>query len=58
MFKGGVDIFVLIAHFLNDNRTLSCNFGFFQIENKSRNAMTLQLNDLLAKYGLNAHIVA
>jgi hypothetical protein len=32
--------------------------GFFQTKNKSRNAMALQLNDLLAKYGLNAHIVA
>jgi hypothetical protein len=32
--------------------------GFFQIENKSRSAMALQLNDLLAKYGFNAHIIA
>jgi hypothetical protein len=32
--------------------------GFFQIENNSRNVMALQLNDLLAKCGLNAHIIA
>lgn len=52
--KGGVDTFVLIAHFLNDK----WNFGIFKIIDTFGNPMVLQVNDLLSKHGPNVSIIA
>jgi hypothetical protein len=51
MSRGGVNIFVLIAQFLNDKWELChVTLRFFEIVDTSRNAMVLQMNDLLAKH--------
>ncbi len=42
MSRGGVDIFVLIVHFLNDKwEPCHVTIGFFYITNTSRSAMVL-----------------
>jgi hypothetical protein len=54
VFKG-CDTFVLIVHFLNDKWEPShVLVGFFEIGI----AMALQLNDLVAKHGLNVCVIA
>jgi len=37
--------------------TLSCDCWIFEIRNAFRSAMVLQVNDLLAKHGLNVHVI-
>jgi len=59
MSRGGVDTFILIVHFLNDKwEPCHVTIGFFEIANTSRSAMALQVNDVLAKHGLNACVLA
>jgi hypothetical protein len=58
MSRGGIDTFVLIVHFLNDKwEPCHVTIRFFEIANKSRNAMPIQMNDVLAKHGLNTHFL-
>ncbi len=59
MSKVRVDTFVMIMHFLND-KWEPCHIivGFFEIVNTSRNAMALQVNDVLTKYEFNTRIIA
>ncbi len=58
VFKG-CDTFVLIVHFLNDKwEPCHVPIGFFEIGNTFGIAMTLQLNDLVTKHGLNVHVIA
>ncbi len=54
-----MDTFVTIMHFLN-NKWESCHIivGFFETINTFGNAMALQVNVVLAKYGLNTQIIA
>jgi hypothetical protein len=57
--KGGIDTFVLIVHFLNDKWELChVTFGSFEIVNTFGNAMVIQVNNVLAKHGLNTHVLA
>jgi hypothetical protein len=57
--RGGVDTFVFIVHFLNDKwEPCDVTIAFFEILDTSRNAITLQVNDVLAKHGFNACILA
>jgi hypothetical protein len=59
MPKAKMDTFVMIMHFLNDKwEPCHITIGFFEIVNTSGNAMALQINDVLAKYGLNLRIIA
>jgi hypothetical protein len=59
MSSGGVGIFVPIVHFLNDKwEPCDVIIGFFEIIDTSRNPMALQVNDVLAKHGLDAHVLA
>jgi len=59
MSRGGVDIFVPIVHFLNDKwEPYDVIIRFFEIVDTSRNAMPLQVNDVLAKHGLDAYVFA
>jgi hypothetical protein len=59
MLKAKVDTFVMIMHFLNNNWE-PCHIiaSFFEIVDTFRNAMALQVNDVLVKYGLNTRIIA
>jgi hypothetical protein len=55
MFTAGVDTFVLIMHFLDDNwEPCHVTICFFEIVETFRNAMVLQVNEVLAKHGLIA----
>jgi len=59
MSRGGVNTFILIVHFLNDKwKPCHVTIGFFEIVDTSRSAMALQVNDVLAKHGLNACVLA
>jgi len=54
-----MDTFVMIMHFLNDKwEPYHIIVDFFEIVSTSGNAMALQVNDVFAKYGLNARIIA
>jgi hypothetical protein len=39
-------------------RTYHVTVGFFEIIDTSGNAMAIQMNDVLAKHGLNTHVLA
>jgi len=55
MSKEGIDTFILIVHFLNDNwEPCHVIVRFFETINTSRNAMVIQMN-VFAKHGLNIH---
>jgi hypothetical protein len=56
--KGGVDTFILIVHFLND-KWEPCHITIKKkkITYTFRNATTLQVNDVLAKHGINIHVL-
>jgi hypothetical protein len=57
--KGGVDAFVLLVHFLNDKwEPCHVTIGFIEIANTFGNAITLQVNDLLAKHEVNVCVFA
>jgi hypothetical protein len=59
MSKRRIDTFFLIVHFLNDKwEPCHVTIRFFEMANKSRNAMAIQVNDVLAKHGLNTHVFA
>lgn len=58
MLRAKVDTFVLIVHFLNDKwEPCHIRIGFFETKNTFGNAMALQINDVLAKYGVNVQII-
>ncbi len=52
MSRGGIDAFAFIVHFLND-KWEPCHviIGFFEATNTSKNAMAMQVSDVLAKHG-------
>jgi hypothetical protein len=55
MFRAGVNTFILIVHFLNDKwEPCHVTISFFEIVEIFRNAMALQVNEVLAKHGFNA----
>jgi hypothetical protein len=59
MSRGGVNTFVLIAHFLNDKwESYYVTLGFKKIIDTFGNPMVFQVNDLLSKHGLNVCIIA
>jgi hypothetical protein len=59
MSRVGVDTFVLTMHFLNDKWELChVTIGFFEIVETSKNTMALQVNEVFAKHGLNAWVIA
>jgi hypothetical protein len=59
MSKGGVDTFVLIILFLNHNWELGhVTIDLFETSKTSRAAMAIQVNEVLATYGLNVKILA
>jgi hypothetical protein len=59
MSRGGIGTFVLIVHFLNDKwEPCHVTIKFFEMANKSRNAMAIQMNDVFTKHGLNTHAFA
>jgi hypothetical protein len=58
MSKGRVDTFVLIVHILNHNWGLGhVTIDLFEIT-KTSDAMAIQVNEVLAAYGLNVKILA
>ncbi len=58
MSRGSVDTFVFIVHFLNDKwEPCHVTIEFFEIVDTSKSAMTLQVNNVLAKHGLNACVL-
>jgi hypothetical protein len=58
MVKGSAETFILIVHFLNDNRKF-CHVtkGFFKIVETTKGVLALQMNDLLVKHGFNVHVL-
>jgi hypothetical protein len=59
MLRGNINTFVLIVHFLNDKwEPYPIIVRFFETIDTSRNAMAIQVNDVLAKHGLNTHVLA
>ncbi len=59
MLSGSIYTFVLIVHFLNDKwEPCPIIVRFFETIDTSRNAMAIQVNDVLAKHGLNTHVFA
>jgi hypothetical protein len=59
MSRGGINIFILIVHFLN-NKWKPCHVivGFFETIETIGNALALQVNDLFTKDKLNAYVHA
>jgi hypothetical protein len=59
MCRARVDTFVMIVHFLNV-QWMPCHItvGFFEIAEITRNAMALQVNDVLAKHGFITQVIA
>jgi hypothetical protein len=58
MSRGNIDTFVFIVHFLNDKwEPCHVTITFFEMANKFGNAMAIQVNDVLAKHGLNTHFL-
>jgi hypothetical protein len=58
MVKGGVDIFVLIVHFLNDKwEFCHVTMGFFKIIETTEGVLALQMNNLLVKHRPNVHVL-
>lgn len=54
MSRGGVNTFVLIMYFLNDKwEPYYITMRFFEIVDTFRNAMVLQVNNVLENMGLN-----
>jgi hypothetical protein len=54
-----MDTFVMTVHFLNDKwEPYHITIDFFEIVDTFGNAMALQVNDVLAKYGFNTQIIA
>jgi hypothetical protein len=50
MLKKGIGTFVMIVHFLNDKwEPCYVIMGYFEIAETTKNALALQMNDLLAK---------
>ncbi len=59
MLKVKMDTFVMTMHFLNDKwEPYHITIDFFEIVDTFGNAMALQVNDVLAKYGFNTQIIA
>jgi hypothetical protein len=59
MSRRSIATFVLIVHFLNDKwKPCYVIVEFFEIADRSRNAMVIQVNDVFAKHGLTTHILA
>jgi hypothetical protein len=59
MSKGGLDIFVLIIHFLNHNWELDhVTIRLLETAYTYGATMAIQVNEMLATYGLNAKILA
>jgi hypothetical protein len=59
MSKGGVDTFVLTIHFLNHNWEPGHKIiGLFETTNTFGAIMAIQMNEVLATYGLNVKIFA
>jgi hypothetical protein len=59
MSKGGMETFVLIVHFLNHNwEPNHITIGLFETTNKFGAAMAIQVNEVLATYGLNVKLLA
>jgi hypothetical protein len=55
MSKGGLDIFVLIVHFLNHNwEPNHVTIWLFETTNTYGAIMAIQVNEVLTTYGLNA----
>jgi hypothetical protein len=59
MLKAEVDTLVMTIRFLNDKwEPYHITFDFFETVDTFGNAMALHVNDVLAKYGFNAQIIA
>ncbi len=59
MSKGGVDIFTLVINYL-DERWIpwDTTIGLFEVQKTRGNAMALQLQGLLEKFGLIHYVIA
>jgi hypothetical protein len=59
MSKGGVNTFVFIVHFLNDQwESCYITIGFFETLNTFGPTMAIQVNDMLTRHRFNVRVHA